>query len=120
MTIEDASIIGYYAIGVIVVFRMTLRGLLNDFGPRIDGVDFAMAVLLSGFVAALLGVLWPLAIGIRALGARRDWDAVGRILAGESRAQKIQRLEDEAHKRELRIWALEQELGLDHHQNDYR
>lgn len=102
-----------FAVGYIIMWRPTFRYILDDIGIADDPGLLLMVILL----ASLFNVFWPAIMGYQAIvwvlaGGNRDPAVIARKIAGESREQKIERLQIERQERERYIAKLEKEVGI--------
>lgn len=108
------ALIVLYALGAIQGFRLVLRSFIHGRAApdgRLSWGDAVGGLLVAACYGAVIGFGGPLVYAYQYL-QHRDPDAGGlvRALAGESRADKIARLEASAEARERRIAELEQEV----------
>lgn len=91
-----------------VGWRPVFREWAKDFSPM-DFGDLCMGVLVA-IVGSVMGPF--MLVGSMDIWRRGGGDSIGRVLAGESRADKRKRRERELQEREARVARLERQLGI--------
>ncbi len=100
-----------WTVCALVAWRPIFRAMAFQLGPP-KWDDVAFALCLGGMFAALGGPFVIAFLILRRLVAPHDPEAFARIIGGESRVDKIKRLEWEAEERRRHIEWLEQRTGV--------
>ena len=101
-----ALLIVVYAAGWLLCIRPPAQMMLEDtYKP--DGFDLGMCLVFG----AVVGALWPLWLGPALVYRRHGVDPL-RAAIGETRSQKMARLESERREQEAHIRRLEREAGI--------
>jgi hypothetical protein len=103
----------YMGTGYLLAWRLVFQQFYSGFAP-LHLVNLVLGILVTTWFAAIVWVLaWPYLM-FRLVDARSGdtADRIGRVLAGESREDKLERREREVLEREERIAELERELQV--------
>jgi hypothetical protein len=111
MSILGWMILGYFAIGYVLCFRVRFQEEARD-GVH-DLQDFVFALILAAMIALFAVIIWPMYLMLRRWDSRGvDWAGVARRVGGEHPKDRRQRLAREAEDRERYIERLEREVGI--------